>query len=233
MQPEGERAARKPRQDKGQMRWTPRDLEVVRWIGEQYAVRLDQLAIKLARLTPVPTQGAGSLRDDTVYKLVTRWKQAGVVERVVLLSHTPAWVWLSREGLEQMGLPYRVWRPKVQGLAHLYAVNQVRLWVEGRYPMATWCPERQLNSERGFTRKQARQPHRPDAEVEIGGKRVAIEVELSDKVPGRLAAILYELARTYDGVWYFCPPATLGLMQRAVAQLDATVRPKFSLGPIP
>ena len=60
------------------------------------------------------------------------------------------------------------------------------------------------------------QEHRQDAEVEIGEQRVAIEVELSDKVLARLAAILYELARTYAGIWYFCSPATRGIMQRAI-----------------
>jgi len=222
--------ARKPRRDKGQMRWTPRDLAALLWIGEQYAVRLDQLAVLLARLSSAPTQTPGMLREDTVYKLVKRWEQAGVVKYAVLLSQTPSWVWLTREGLEQVGLSYRFWKPKAQGLAHLYAVNQARLEIEQRYPTAIWRSERHLNSERGFSRKQARGPHRPDAEVEVEGRRMAVEVELSDKVSGRLAAILYELARTYAGTWYFCPPATKGLVQRAIEQLNPpAVRQKFLL----
>jgi hypothetical protein len=227
------REARKPRQDKGKMRWTERDLAVVRWIGEQYAVRQDQLAIKLARLSSVPTQAPGVLREDTVYKLVTRWKQAGVVEMTALLRQQPSWVWLTHEGLEQMDLPYRFWKPKVQGLAHLYAVNQARLWIEQRAPTAIWRSERQLAHERGFMRKQAHGPHRPDAEVESDGQRMAVEVELSEKVSGRLAAILYELARTYMGIWYFCSPATQALMQRAVAALNPpALRQKFAIVPL-
>jgi hypothetical protein len=212
------------------MRWTPRDLTALRWIGEQYAVRLDQLAVLLARLTSVPTQTPGMLREDTVYKLIKRWEQAGVVKYAVVLSQAPSWVWLTREGLQQLDLPYRFWKPKAQGLAHLYAVNQARLWIEQRYPTALWRSERQLNHERGFSRKQARGPHRPDAEVEIDGQRMAVEVELSDKVSGRLAAILYELARSYTGIWYFCPNVTKGLVQRAIGQLNPpAVRQKFLL----
>lgn len=231
---EAVKGARKPRQDKGKMRWTERDLTVVCWIGEQYAARLDQLAVKLARLTSVPTQTPGTLGEDTVYRLVQRWKQAGVADTLVLLRQQPGWVWLTREGLEQMELPYRFWRPKVQGLAHLYAVNQARLWIEKRYPTAIWRSERQLNSERGFSRKQARGPHRPDAEVEVDGQRIAVEVELSDKVSERLAAILYELARTYAGIWYFCPQATYALIERAIVQLNPpAVRRKFLLVALP
>jgi hypothetical protein len=200
---------------------------------EQYAVRLDQLAVKLARWSTMPTQTPGTLGEDTVYRLVKRWKQAGVVETTVLLRQQPAWVWLTREGLEQMDLPYRFWRPKVQGLVHLYAVNKARLWIEQRSPTALWRSERQLAHERGFTRKQAKGPHRPDAEVELEGQRVAIEVELSDKVSGRLAAILYELARTYAGIWYFCSPATQALMQRSIAELNPpALRQKFSVVPL-
>jgi hypothetical protein len=78
-----------------------------------------------------------------------------------------------------------------------------------------------------------REGHRSDAEVELRGQRVAIEVELSDKVSGRLAAILYELARWYAGIWYFCPPATQGVMQRAIGELNPpTIRQKFSLVPL-
>src|SRR5262249_13730156 len=153
---------------------------------------------------------------------------SAVLER----SH-PSWVWLTRKGLEQLELAYQVWEPKVQGLRHLYALNQARLWVEGHRPTATWRGERQLRHERGYVQTQARPEHRPDAEVEIGGQPVAIEVELSDKVSGRLAAILYELARTYTGIWYFCSPATQALLQRAIAQLNPpAIRQKFSVVPL-
>ena len=62
---------------------------------------------------------------------------------------------------------------------------------------------------------------------------VAIEVERSAKTPQRLPAILYGLARTYAGVWYFCPTPLLEPMQRALAQLDPAVRRKFSLVELP
>ncbi len=225
--------ARKARQDKGRMRWTERDQGALPWIGEQYAIRMDQLQGLLGRWTTEPTQVPGKLGIETVRKLVQRWKQAGLVGSAVLVRNQPGWVWLTRRGLEQVELEYHFWEPKTSGLPHLYAINCARMWVEQREPEARWRSERQLHHEREFTRKQVREVHRPDAEVELRGQRVAIEVELSDKVSGRLTAILYELARTYAGIWYFCAPATQALMQRAIAELNpSAVRQKFSIVPL-
>ncbi|HLW00046.1 MAG TPA: hypothetical protein VKT82_15360 [Ktedonobacterales bacterium] len=215
------------------MRWTERDLAALRWIGEQYAIHLDHLAHLLGRSRAAPTKTTGQLGSETVRKLVQRWKQAGLVERAWLVPTESSWVWLTRKGLEQLELDYRFWEPKVQGLPHLAAVNQARLWVEHQQPDAIWHSERQLSLGRPFTRSRTRLEHRPDAEIEMGLHRVAIEVERSAKTPQRLPAILYGLARRYDGVWYFCSPTTQGQLQRAIAELNPpTIRQKFSLVPL-
>ena len=49
---------RRPRNDKGQLRWTERDIQVQGWIGEQYAVRIDHLQHLLSRQPPL-TDGVG------------------------------------------------------------------------------------------------------------------------------------------------------------------------------
>ena len=120
----GEARKRAPRSDKGRMQWTQRDLRALRWVGEQYAIRLDQLAALLARWQSGPTQTPGRLASETVRKLVQRWKKAGLVERALLARGEPGWVWLTHEGLEQMELDYRLWEPKAQSLPHLYAINR-------------------------------------------------------------------------------------------------------------
>ena len=134
---------RKIRQDKRQMRWTECDLAVLRWIGEQYAIRMDQLQGRLGQLTSEPTQEPDVLGIETTRKLVQRWMGAGLVEHAVLERNQPGWVWLTRRGLEQVGLAYQTWFPKTQGLPHLFALNQVRALVEQREPVATWRSERQ------------------------------------------------------------------------------------------
>ncbi|HLV98231.1 MAG TPA: hypothetical protein VKT82_06085 [Ktedonobacterales bacterium] len=224
---------RRERQDKGRMRWTERDFAALRWIGEQYAVRLDHLQRVLGRQAGEGTQEPGILGIETTRKLVQRWRGAGLVEHAVLERLQPGWVWLTRRGLEQLELEYQGWEPRMQGLRHLYALNHARLWVETHQAGAIWRGERQLRHEGGYVRRTSKAEHRPDAEVEIGAQRVAIEVELSDKVPARLAAILYELARSYAGIWYFCSPKTQALMQRAIAELNPpAIRQKFSVVPL-
>ena len=53
------------------------------------------------------------------------------------------------------------------------------------------------------------------------------------RFPGRLVAILYELARAYAGIWYFCLPATQALMQQAIVELNPpTIHQKFSVVPL-
>ena len=115
---------RPSRSDKGRMQWTERDRNALEWIGEQYAIRMDQLAVLLGRSATEPTQTSGILGEETVRKLVQRWKKAGLVERALLARGEPGWVWLTHEGLEQMELDYRLWEPKAQSLPHLYAINR-------------------------------------------------------------------------------------------------------------
>lgn len=223
----------KERQDKGRMRWTERDFVALRWIGEQYAVRLDHLQRILGRQASQGTHEPGILGIETTRKLVQRWRAAGLVEHAVLERAQPGWVWLTRRGLEHLELAYQGWEPRMQGLRHLYALNHARLWVETHQAGAIWRGERQLRHEQGYVRRATIAEHRPDAEVEIGVQRVAIEVELSDKVSGRLAAILYGLARSYAGIWYFCPPTTQGVLERAIAELNPpAIRQKFSIVPL-
>ena len=128
----------KTRQDKGRMRWTERDVEVLRWIGEQYAVRLDHLQRMLGRQAGQGTLGPGVLGIETVRKLVQRWQRAGLVEYAVLERRQLGWVWLTRKGLEQLELAYQPWAPRQLGLRHLYALNQVRLWISVKQKGANW-----------------------------------------------------------------------------------------------
>ena len=64
--------ARKERSDKGSIKITERDLSVLRFIGEQYAVRADQLA----RLLKRPAEGA--LSESGTRAVFTRWEKAGL-----------------------------------------------------------------------------------------------------------------------------------------------------------
>ncbi len=98
------------------------------------------------------------------------------------------------------GQGFGVWQPRIGLLAHVAAVNDIRLHIQARAPESEWIPERLLARER-----QTGQ-HLPDGVVITEGRRVAIEAELTVKSQRRVTAILDELASRYDAVLYFCAP---------------------------
>ncbi len=165
-----------------------RDLVVLGWVGEQYAARLDQLEVLL---------GCGPR---TVQRTVARLRGAGLLTTRRLLVGEPAWVIPTSTGLRTAAQGFGVWHPRVGLLAHVAAVNDVRLHVQARSPGSEWVPERVLARDR--------EPgaHLPDGVAVIEGRRVAIEVELTIKSQRRLTAILDELCTRYDTVVYFCAP---------------------------
>ena len=107
--------ARRRRSDAGAIRATARDLALLRFTGEQFAVTLPQLA----RLMGRSEHAARWLR--------SRWERAGWARGRALLVGEPVFVWLTRPGLRVAGLPFREWRPNPGALAHIAAVNEVRL----------------------------------------------------------------------------------------------------------
>jgi DNA-binding transcriptional ArsR family regulator len=163
-----------------------RDLELVGWLGEQYGARTDQLETLL------------DCGPRTVQRALSGLRDAGLVTTRRLLVGEPAWVIPTSTGLRAAGHGFGVWQPRIGLLAHVAAVNDVRLHVQARSPESEWVPERVLARER-----QAGE-HLPDGVVLVDGQRVAIEVELTVKSQRRLTAILDELTGRFDTVLYFC-----------------------------
>lgn len=183
------------RSDCGLVRVSERDLRLLAWVGEQYAVSLPQLAVLMGR----SSHAARWLR--------SRWAQAGWVEGRALLVGWPVFVWLSGEGRRLTGGDFRLWRPNPARLAHICAVNDVRLHIEARSPDSVWVCERRL------AREGDRRAHLPDAVVVTGGERHAIEVELVSKARRRTEAIVAELLSIYDAAVYFCAPFVHGQLE--------------------
>jgi len=179
-----------------------RDLDVLCWLGEQYGARVDQLEIFM---------GCGPR---TVQRVTGRLRNAGLVTTRRLLVGDPTWVIPTGAGLRAAGQHYGAWQPRVGLLAHVAAVNDVRLHVQDRSPESEWIPERLLARDR-----QAGE-HLPDGVVITHGRRVAIEVELTVKSQRRVTAILDELTGRFDAVLYFCAPGP----HRQLTQLSETGR---------
>ena len=117
---------RRSRADGRARRWdagpapTARDLAVLRFVGEQYAVRArrghgaaDPAVARRSEREPVSWAAAPSASSSG------RWEQAGWAERRRLLGHT--WVTLTRAGLRLAGLDYEVWSPALDRLDHHHA----------------------------------------------------------------------------------------------------------------
>jgi hypothetical protein len=163
-----------------------RDLEVLGWLGEQYGARVDQVELLM------------DCGPRTVQRTVARLHAAGLGRSQRMLVGEPAWVTPTGAGMAACGAGFGVWRPRIGLLAHVAAVNDVRLHIQGRAPTTEWVPERVLAKERGAGE------HLPDGVAITEGRRVAIEVELTVKSRRRVTAILDELAGRFDAVLYFC-----------------------------
>lgn len=205
--------ARKPRRDRGQKRINPRDTEVITWIGEQYAVRLDVLQRLLGERAEQPTREKDLVQDRTAQRVLNRWDALNLIAQQKLLAGEPKWIWLTTQGLREAGLDYRVWRPTVAQLRHLHTVNLVRMAIEKTYEanLQTWRSERLLRKEH-YGKSEF---HVPDGEIVTNERiRIGVEIELTLKSRNRAKQIVRRLAHQYrkGQVWFFVTPQTHNLI---------------------
>ena len=193
---------RKERSDKGHVQLTDRDQWALQWIAEQYATRLDQVQNLLGRQSGRGAKEEGLISENAARLVVNRWSRAKLVEYKKITVEDPGWVWLTVAGLHAFELPYKMYEPSLAKLAHLFAVNEVRLQIEDERSDGTWKCERRLRT--GLTYVKGDTPaHLPDALYVTREGVIAIEVELTPKKPMDLQFILQELAEMYSQVWYF------------------------------
>jgi hypothetical protein len=69
----------------------------------------------------------------------------------------------------------------------------------------------------------------PDAVVELDGKTIAVEVELTAKTAARVRDIMRRVVGRYGRVWYFVAPAAATVVQRAWSQLEPSVQREVGL----
>jgi hypothetical protein len=186
---------------------TGRDLAALRWIGEQYAIRLDVAGVLLSRLSPEPV---GLLSRRTVRHHLDRWEQAGWITRHRLLGHT--WIVATTAGMRHAGLEdLDPWEPAAVRLAHHHAVGLVRLAREPEPGQAGWVCERELWRRRGRATWHLADGALP-VEVPalwqqrgIGEAYELVEVELHQKARRRVLAALKTLPPNTRLVTYYVP----------------------------
>lgn len=202
------------RSDAGTTKLTTRDVWALTWIGEQYGIRLDHLCHLLGQRTGPGGREQGQVSDAAAHQVVMRWKKQGWIVTGCIQADAPMWVWLTQGGLRKVGLPYKprqLTRLSVQELAHLYGINQVRLY-DGEDTL--WTGER--SALHGIVRFKGHDLlHRPDGimqDTDSDGRktRTAVEVELAKKPTPLLREILLELLRGED---YITRKAEVGVEQ--------------------
>jgi len=216
---------------------TSRDVAALRFVGEQYAVRVDLLAAVLGRLSPGEPQAAGQLGRRTLRQRLSRWEQAGWVVRRRLLDQV--WVLPTQAGLRLAGLDFDVWDPSPPRLAHHHAVAVVRLAREPIPGQGGWVCERELWRRRGRARWHLADGAIP-VPVPTGWQGIdqaweLVEVELHQKARPRVLAALKTRAPHTARITYYVPA---GLHAALSAQLAGVVRelggrPEVRVEPLP
>ncbi len=224
---------RKPRADKGQVRATARDIALLRWVGEMYAARLDQVQILLARLSEDEEMRAkGQVSPSVTRDALGRWTKAGLVRSRKILANEEAWLWLSPKGLRTVGFKepdftYRNWEASASKLPHYYLVNKVRLALEARHGEdIEWTSERTL-----LMQKKDKHGHTIDglAERKSRNRRFTNEIEVTPKKPAEIKEIMLLLLEMpdIDAHWYWVNDKTTHGIERCRASLSEADRKKI------
>jgi hypothetical protein len=217
--------SRKPRSDKGKRQLTPRDLDTLLLIGQQYTYCFDQLQTILARHPDTTSAEREFLSETRTRAAIEKWKQLGLADSRKILHDAPQWVWLTRRGLYHVHLNVAYWEPEHSDLEHYFSVNETRAHLEGiyksnpEYQDVEWESERLWRARRDQWLKEKKRDnalwipeeyqskHRPDALLRYRQGEddyvIALEIELSWKSYPTLKAIWNELLAHYGSVWYY------------------------------
>ncbi len=220
-----------PRSHKGTTLLSPRDRWGFQWIGEQYALCLDHLQVLLGRRAGAGAKQANWISASAVRQVLARWHKLGYIEQKSIFTDSPAWIWLTRRGLSELGLRYSFYTPHFATLPHLHAINHVRLSLEQLHPHDRWQSERSLKSLRPRYAAGSEPPHTPDAEWHSHqtNEVTSVEVELSVKKARELRAILTDLAGRYPSIWYFALEAPYRALQDVLSTLDNSIQERVYL----
>ena len=130
--------------------------------------------------------------------------------------------------------PYEAWQPRGWKLAHLAAVARLRLWLQDRYPGASWESERAIRRRWATVHRASRIDTRTryaDGGLHLSdGRAVGVEVELHVKKAHLYQGIVADQDPQWTaGVWWFTPPAQVQLLRTRLADAGAAGHQVYQL----
>ncbi len=234
-----QRAARAARSDKGLPWLTRRDLDLLRYLGEQTACCFDQIQNWLARHPDSKPSDPTFLSPSRTSAILARLQKLGLLTCRKILADDLKWAWCTARGLSKIELRCRFHEPALSDLDHLFWVNETRALVEasdGARSGFRWESERLIRATREYLRaRQKQEPelwippeyrgaHRPDAllryresaDPEAPEVVCAIEAELHRKGYETWRRIFQDLIANYDEVRYYAPAEIRGVLLAAL-----------------
>ncbi len=201
------------------MLFTERDAQMVAWIGRMGAASIGHVA------------GWFGVSDAAAYQRLRILGHEGLLDHRLVLHARPALYWATRKGLRWQGIGrFRAFRVDAMGFEHAYRTTHAAVELHRALPEWGLMGEREIRlieADRSELFASVRLPdvrgrkvfHRPDLALTLPGVgAVAIEVELSEKTPARLAAICrgWARARHISHVYYLALPGPARAVRRAV-----------------
>jgi hypothetical protein len=182
---------------------TERDLQVLRFVGEQYVVPMTMVADLVDHYAGRRSADAPRL----ARRAAERLAKLGYAGRRPLLGQP--WLTPTRTGLRAVGLNYAAKVPAEWLLKHVATVARLRLHLAAAHPEAEWESERAIREQWGDSRVR-----RVDGALWWPNEdATGVEVELHVKKPARYAGIVHDLDPNWNaGVWWFTRPELVALL---------------------
>jgi hypothetical protein len=219
-----QKKSRQVRKDAGQPRWENRDYAALQWIGEQGAIRFDQLQRLLGRESIERNDWNAVLSPSATRNAITRWEAKRLVNSAHIMPKEQKYYWLSTAGFQFVELKLPHYSPKRLDMPHLLACNQVRLYMEllnrtdeqefGDFEHCTWIAQRQLQ-----LLDPEHKLHIPAGQF-ITQTRGTLAIEIIMTLEGAEPVMRsYAKGTVYSEIWYFAYTAHLTQLDQIREQL--------------
>jgi hypothetical protein len=227
-----------------------RDLKVLRFLCEQFAAPLEVIreVLHLERATTATTPGggwrtAGEAPDRL--RMARKWTARMEAGAYVRRERLPRGVWVvpMTRGLALAapddGEPYEVWHLRDTRLAHVEAVERLRLHLEREHPGARWECERAIRRRHHHAYRAAGINNAVvrfgDGALLLGdgaarGRRVGVEVELHVKAAQLYRGIVRDQDPRCSEVWWFARPGSVSTLR---GRLDTAGAINHHVRPLP